>query len=494
MPLSRKDLAPPVEALAVLAILVIPAALAGGCMGSGRSELQEAGSADVPGRLRLPPFVWYTGESGGNRRVRNFLGLLYHQVSEEARGAEEPRSGAASPTATSLEAATRQPPHVVGSAAPDSRLSNNPTLPGDAVVRHSALHVLWPIYLRESTRRADGRRTETRRFLPFLWSRRQTEKSGAGSEYTRLRLFVLGPIFSLRSDDYGRGMTEVEFLWPLGHYFSGLSRRREGEITQTFRFLPFVSVERTWRLGEAADAWDLSLRPRRGSSYLGEKGLPSASPADRVRLRVLQPLFGYERDTMPRTKRMFILGGVSSVDKKEKHPWDSWLAESSATPASVLGPPRKQLWGLWAHGRGPATDFEHQLLWQFFVVSRSGSEELASRPLVRSLEGSQASGVSFALRQAQGRPGEGQAQGGPALSSSKGGERPSDLWRATKWLFSGSPRRLVRLGPIASYEADWRSDWKRFSTFFGFFSYAREGRSRTVRFLWFIPWRLREKP
>ena len=68
-------------------------------------------------------------------------------------------------------------------------------------------------------------------------------------------------------------------------------------------------------------------------------------------------------------------------------------------------------------------------------------------------------------------------------------EKPSDLWRATKWLFGGSPRKQLRLGPLVDYDTDWSADRKEFSLLFGLVSYVREGDSRRGRFLWIIPWR-----
>jgi hypothetical protein len=191
-------------------------------------------------------------------------------------------------------------------------------------------------------------------------------------------------------------------------------------MARSFVFWPFVRYQRTWPLladgpGPTASA------PEGGAGRPGEK----------VVLRVLKPIFGYERDSDLRRKRAFLLGGV-------------------ADGGGERGEGQRTL-GLIAAEKGPATDYEVQALWQFFMVKRSGSGEFASR--------------AFAA------------------------DRPSDMWRATKWLFGGSPRKQFRLGPVVDYEADWSADRKKFSILFGLVSYFREGGRRRGRFLWVIPWR-----
>jgi hypothetical protein len=372
----------PSPCLAIL-LVAIPAALAGGCAGSG--ALHGAGM-DVPGCLRRPPFVWCSREPDGSREARNFLGFLYRQVAQR------------SPT-------------------------DRPPAPGDILSRDS-LDVLWPVYHTASVVRADGRRSVTRRFLPFVSTRRQSEKSGAGADYTQLRVNVLGIVLSLRSDNYGRGMTEADFLWPLGHYFSGERDSRDGgrELAQTFRFLPFVSAERTWRLADEGLEIGLSGRtgPREADPSRGRR-------ADRVRLRVLHSLFGYERDAEARTKRAFLLGGAYADAADQRHAW-----------------------GLVSWEGGPATDSDFGLLWQLLFVARRW--------------------------------------GSAGLASAETGERPSDLWRATKWLFRGSPGKLVKFTPFFNYESDWAADRKKVSILLGLWSYERDGADRRGRFLWFIPW------
>jgi len=373
--------------------VVIPAVLAGGCTGHG------AGT-DVPGCLRRPPFVWCSREPDGSREARNFLGFLYRQVAQRSPTDRPPAPG----TLSGAGEAGRK-------------------LPGDILSRDS-LDVLWPVYHTASVVRADGRRSVTRRFLPFVSTRRQSEKSGAGADYTQLRVNVLGIVLSLRSDNYGRGMTEADFLWPLGHYFIGERDSHDGgrELAQTFRFLPFVSAERTWRLGE--EGLEIGLSARTGPR---EAGPPGGREADRVRLRVLHSLFGYERDAEARTKHAFLLGGAYTDAARQRHAW-----------------------GLVSCQRGPATDSDFGLLWQLLFVARRW--------------------------------------GSAGLASAETSERPSDLWRATKWLFHGSPGKLVKFTPFFNYESDWASDRKKVSILLGLWSYERDGADRRGRFLWFFPW------
>ncbi len=403
MPLSLKDIAAPVAfyrgpvrrrqaastAAAVRMLVAAVAALAAG--GCATTDSSGAGGPYAPpkgARFRLPPFVWWDRAPDGRREVRNFLGFLYGQRVETAE--------------------------------PDE------SSPRDLVVSRDSLNILWPFYHRSLVARADGMRTTTRSLMPFVWSARKSEPSGRGTEYVRRRVMVPPLLFSLRSDNYGSGQLEYEFLWPLGKYFRGerLSRgsgRRE--MARKFVFRPFVSYERTWPLVERPPGH----RPAGAGTPPPAPG--AGHPGERVRVRVLKPLFGYDRDADAGRKRGFLLGGITE--------WGGGEGQRTL--------------GLLAAEKGPATDYEIQALWQFFMVKRSGSGDLASR--------------AFAA------------------------ERPSDMWRATRWLFGGSPRKQFRLGPLVNYEADWSADRKEFSLLFGLVSYFREGGHRRGRFLWVIPWR-----
>jgi len=157
----------------------------------------------------------------------------------------------------------------------------------------------------------------------------------------------------------------------------------------------------------------------------------TSRPGEVVRLRVLNPIFGYERHADLRRKRAFFIGGVLEGGSRGK----------------------ERILGLVAAEKGPATDYEFQALWQFFVAKRWGSEEVSSRAFAE--------------------------------------EKPSDMWRAVKWLFCGSPRREFQLGPVVDYESDWSGDRKEFSMLFGLVSYIREGDRRYGRFLWIFRWRPR---
>ena len=367
------------------------AALAG-CARTASPGRQD--TAGTGGRLRLPPLVWLDREADGSREVRNFLGFLYDQRTESAPAA-----------ASSSEA---------------------------RFVSRNSLHILWPLFGRSAEVGSDGMRTTTRSLMPFVWASRKSEPSGRGTDYVRRRVVVPPLLMSVRSDNYGSGQIESEFLWPLGKYFRGerLSRGRR-EMARIFVFRPFVRYERTWPLDAAARGTDASGQraalqdpsaPRGGSA-------PAGRPGEVVQLRVLNPFFGYERDTDKRRKRAFLLGGI----------------------LQGAAPGKERVLGFLAAEKGPATDYEIQALWQFFMAKRWGAEEIASRVFAD--------------------------------------ERPPDMWRATKWLFGGSPRKKFRLGPIMDYESDWTADRKSFSVLFGLISYARVGNRRYGRFLWVIPWR-----
>jgi len=376
---ARRRLSARVSGLGAMVV----AALAG-CATTGSPGMQD--TAGSGGRLRLPPFVWLERNADDSREVRNFLGFLYDQRAESA-------------------------PTDASSAEP-------------RFVSRNSLHVMWPLYGRSEEVGADGMRATTRTLMPFVWASRKSEPSGRGADYVRRRVIVPPLLLSLRSDNYGSGQVESEFLWPLGKYFRGerLSRGRR-EMARIFVFRPFVRYERTWPLASGE-----RIGPRDDASSARTARAPGR-PGEVVQLRVLNPVFGYERDTDQRRKRAFFLGGIVEGG----------------------GPGKDRVLGFVAAEKGPATDYEFQALWQFFMAKRWGGEEITSRAFAE--------------------------------------ERPSDMWRATKWLFGGSPRKKFKLGPIMDYESDWTADRKSFSVLFGLVSYARVGNRRYGRFLWIIPWR-----
>jgi len=372
--------------------LAVAVAALAGCATTGSPGRQD--TAGAGSRLRLPPFVWLDRNADGSREVRNFLGFLYDQRTESAPAA---------------------------ASSPEARF-----------VSRNSLHVMWPFYGRSEEVGADGMRTTTRTLMPFVWASRKSEPSGRGADYVRRRVIVPPLLLSLRSDNYGSGQVESEFLWPLGKYFRGerLLRGRR-EMARIFVFRPFVRYERTWPLHAtslAPGASGDSVGPRDEASSARTARAPGR-PGEVVQLRVLNPIFGYERDTDQRRKRAFLLGGIFEGG----------------------GPGKDRVLGFLAAEKGPATDYEIQALWQFFMAKRWGGEEITSRAFAE--------------------------------------ESPSDMWRATKWLFGGSPRKKFKLGPIMDYESDWTADRKSFSVLFGFVSYSRVGNRRYGRFLWVIPWR-----
>jgi hypothetical protein len=366
-----------------------------GCATTG--TIGPEGESEAGARFHMPPIVWWDRSPDGSREVRNFLGFIYSQRSESSPAEQ---------------------------SSPETRVASS-----------SSLDILWPIYHRSEVVAADGMRTTTRSLMPFVWASRRSEPSGRGTDYVRKRVIIPPLLFSLNSDNYGSGQIEYGFLWPLGKYFRG-ERLRDGrrEMARSFIFRPFVRYERTWPLATGSGA-SAGIGGFGRSSDSSRETTDAASargtgrPGEVVRVRVLTPLFGYERDADLQRKRAFLLGGILDGG----------------------GPGKERTLGFLAAERGPATDYEIQALWQFFMMKRSGSEEIAAR--------------AFAP------------------------EKPSDMWRATKWLFGGSPHKEFRLGPVFDYVSDWSSDRKEFSVLFGLISYAREGNRRQGRIFWFIPWR-----
>ncbi len=396
MPVPRKDLVPRTqmnaEAAGCRAVLAALALAAAGCLASG--DLEDAG---ISRALRVPPFVWCSGDAARGRRTRNLLGVFCHRVAEDV-----------------------PPEKQADSHAPISRRS---------------LDVLWPVCHSGTERYADGRRIETRWLAPAFWMRRESEKTGAGGEYTRLNVNVLGIVLDLDSDNYGRGRKAAQFLWPLGHYFAGERDSPEGvrEYGRSFRFLPFVRVERIWSVQR--EQAQLAKRDEPMPYALGRyphapRRSPTSGPPRLVRVRVLQPLFGYERDGRRRTKQLFVLGGTYAEAGGGRRPW-----------------------GLVHFGRGPSTDAEFGMFWNALLVRRWGSRDIAAAALREDERG-----------------------------------RPSERWRLTKWLFRGSPRRAIGFAPVFSYESDWETGRKRFTLLNGLWSWGRTGSRTHGRFLWVFGW------
>ncbi len=390
-----------------------------GCGRAGLSDSPEA--ARLEQYVHAPPLVWWSREARG-REVRNFLGFLYHQVSEKGG-------------------------------------------------RRRAVHFIWPLGMSSVEDLPDG---ETRRVfhaLPFLWRTRLSEPSGAGYEYYQLRLNVLGPIFSLRADNYGEGYVNAHFLWPLGQYFRG-EKRLGAELRKvhSFRLLPFVQFDRSWRPGRAPGG---EGRPPGAGPSPGGGVARLKSPSSEVRLderrafRFLHLLLGMERDAGEGVTRIYLVGG-SMRDRRTG---------------------RRSMVALWGLERGPSTDREHQLLWRFFVLRRSGAPRVR-----RTTSNSDAQDGQDGERQDErghltgmDRMGNGRHPVYPVDSRS-----PSDRWRLVQWMFRGSPRVAASAGPVFSYRSDWEADTKRVSVLTGLFSYNRVGLKKSGRILWFIPWRGRK--
>jgi hypothetical protein len=373
--------------------------------------------ARLRGRFHAPPLVWWTreGDGGGEgrREVRNFLGPLYHQYHEAAAS----RDG----------------------KAPAKR----------------ATHVMWPLVASSVEHFPDGETKRTFRALPFTWITRRSEPSGAGYDYYQIRANVLGAVFSLSADNYGEGYVSAHILMPLGKYFRGEKRVR-GELRKfrSFRLVPIVHYERSWRPGKVARArgrlpgFQPGLRSRGRFGEVGSgadgagRGQPGTGPSpegirldERATFRFLHFLLGLEREAAKNVTRLYLVGTVP-VDRKTGH-------------SSILA--------LWGSERGPSTDREDQLLWRMLLFKRSGAPEMIASTLPASPAGDV--------------------------------ERPSDRWRLVQWMFHGSPKVRSRVGPLFSYESDWESDTKRVSVLFGLCSYRREGLEKSGRLLWFIPWR-----
>lgn len=272
---------------------------------------------------------------------------------------------------------------------------------------------LPPLY--RQTQKDEGRETHLDILWPLYSYSRESEPSGTGGEYYDVRLSVLGILFSMRSDNYGAGRTKIQFLWPLGSYFSGeTSERGEMRRVLSFNLLPFVHYERSWRR-------ESQLR----SASVRSNQIPAASPRpdERVYLRVLHITFGTDMEAHTGKQRCFILGAAPTGDDGSK-----------------------TTFGAIAFERGPGMDFEYQLFWRAILFKSYGSSTPTSLKV-------------------------------------------SDLWRSLQKLWKGPPHKLIRLGPVASWESDWESDRSMLSILAGLFSMERKGLSREGRVLWFFPWR-----
>ncbi len=404
--------------------------------GCGRAGLSD--SPDASGLrqyIHAPPVIWWTRETREqgkcDREVRNFLGFLYHQVRE-----------------TTISQEGGPPGH------------------------RRAVHVLWPLGMSSVEGLPDGETTRRVRLVPLVWMTRRSEPSGAGHDYYQLRASVLGPIFSLRADNYGEGYVNAHFLWPLGQYFRG-EKRLGAELRKfhSFRLLPFVQIERSWRPGRIPGA---GLSPGLPDRRTGGRAARLKPPSSEVRLderrtfRFLHLLLGMERDAARGVTRIYLVG-ASAKDRETG---------------------RRSIVALWGSERGPSTDSEHQLLWRFFVLKRSGAPGLAMN---RDTQDRQYGERPDEQRNPTGmhridRMGDGKNPAHPVYPCS-----PSDRWRLVQWMFRGSPRVRGNVGPVFSYESDWEADTKRVSVLAGLFSYNRVGLKKSGRILWFIPWRGRER-
>ena len=219
----------------------------------------------------------------------------------------------------------------------------------DRDLQRESRSLLGPVYRHAFDNKAEKRKRSVDVLWPLYSQRVATESSGAGGEkYDRRTYLLLGWLYSARSDNYGKGYRNIQFLWPLGQYFRG-EETSTGEVrsVRSFRFLPFVQHKRSWR----------PVDPARGArlSMLGLDAKPEVTEELRfdetMYFRLLHVLFGVERD--PTHSREFLVGGVPKNDDGTK-----------------------TTFGLWAHERGPSADYEHQLLWRAILFKRSRSRDV----------------------------------------------------------------------------------------------------------------------
>jgi hypothetical protein len=205
-------------------------------------------------------------------------------------------------------------------------------------------------FFRRSQDIVDGKRQKSLDVLWPLFSQRlESEPKGTGGQYYRRHTsLMLGLIFSSRSDNYGDGYLNVHFLWPLGQYFRGERKTRDDDRTvRSFRFLPLLQYERSWRAVSPARPNTLGLLDF--EAPLSPKATLKID--ERVHFRFLHIVYGMERG--PTQRRQFLIGGA---------------------PKDEQG--RKTTFGLWAHESGPSADYEHQLFWRALLLKRWGSDRI----------------------------------------------------------------------------------------------------------------------
>jgi hypothetical protein len=205
---------------------------------------------------------------------------------------------------------------------------------------------LGPLY--HQSQQDEGRTRTLNILWPLFTHRLRANPSGTGDFFYERRTNVLGPVFILRTDNYGRGYVDADFLWPLGQYFRG--EKRTGDTVRSvigLRFLPFFRSEWSWS----------PLKPSRGGALrLSEEGDAREEELhadERMYFRLVNVLFGMDME--PTGRRMFLLGGAPVDDDGNR-----------------------TTFGIVAHENGPSIDFEHQLLWRAFLVKRWGSARIAS--------------------------------------------------------------------------------------------------------------------
>jgi len=248
--------------------------------------------------------------------------------------------------ARSLLAALGQASAGCGAAGADRSLRVPPIIwwTREASSAREVRSFLPPLY--RQVQDDEGRSRSLSVLWPLYSFSRSSEPSGAGTEYYDLRLSVLGPVFSMRSDNYGEGRLRVQFLWPLGSWFRGeTSSRGETRKVRAFRFLPIVHYERSWRREPFSRGMSLRLEE--------SPGAPSGARLDeRVHLRFLHVAFGYDAEAETGTRRCFVLGGAPAAE--------------DGTHATF---------GAMAFERGPGEDSEHQLFWRALLIKRWGSRQ-----------------------------------------------------------------------------------------------------------------------
>lgn len=334
------------------------------------------------------------------------------------------------------------------------------------------------IYHRSIERAPDGGRRRTLAVAwPLLWAREKSEPSGRGpgdeswDQHVKILDLLVTSLFDVRADNYRDGVLRVHYIRPFGYFRRGrVSEGGSGEVEREFRFWPLVDYRRTWQ----------PLLPGRKATLPGEG--PGAEGGvrvgERVSVRLLEVAFSYERDAAADRTCLSVFalpgGGVparttgfmarpsgdagpgtdesgtrdSEYGRRKSGRGDrsdsTFRAPSSAF--AVAGLP----FGLLAVEKGPSTDLQVSALLRMIHVSRAGAGELASRTSVN--------------------------------------EGPRERWGLVQWLYRGSPSRRVRVGPLVSWESDWRRERRGFSLFWGLLERTREGDTTRTRLLWFLNW------